>query len=57
VTGKLFKNRSGIFTTHIPYRGSGPAMKGLIGGQMDVMFDNLPRHCCASDPVCSRRLW
>jgi tripartite-type tricarboxylate transporter receptor subunit TctC len=41
VTGKLFKNRSGIFTTHIPYRGSGPAMKGLIGGQMDVMFDNL----------------
>ena len=42
LAGELFKSRTGIFMTHIPYRGSGPAMKDLIGGQMDVMFDNLP---------------
>jgi tripartite-type tricarboxylate transporter receptor subunit TctC len=28
--------------THIPYRGSGPALLDLIGGNVDVMFDNLP---------------
>ena len=42
LAGELFKARTGIFMTHIPYRGSGPALKDLIGGQMDVMFDNLP---------------
>ncbi len=42
LAGELFKSRNGIFMTHIPYRGSGPAMKDMIGGQMDVMFDNLP---------------
>jgi tripartite-type tricarboxylate transporter receptor subunit TctC len=33
---------TGIFMTHIPYRGSGPALLDLIGGSVDVMFDNLP---------------
>ncbi|MCY1369249.1 hypothetical protein D9M69_562770 [compost metagenome] len=42
LAGELFKARTGVFMTHIPYRGSGPALKDLIGGQMDVMFDNLP---------------
>ncbi|MDZ4295039.1 MAG: tripartite tricarboxylate transporter substrate-binding protein, partial [Hydrogenophaga sp.] len=42
LAGELFKARTGIFMTHIPYRGSGPALKDLIGGQMDLMFDNLP---------------
>ncbi|MBE0588519.1 MAG: tripartite tricarboxylate transporter substrate binding protein [Hydrogenophaga sp.] len=42
LAGELFKSRTGIFMTHIPYRGSGPAMKDMLGGQMDVMFDNLP---------------
>lgn len=42
LAGELFKSRTGVFMTHIPYRGSGPAMKDMIGGQMDVMFDNLP---------------
>jgi tripartite-type tricarboxylate transporter receptor subunit TctC len=42
LAGELFKSRTGIFMTHIPYRGSGPALMDLIGGNMDVMFDNLP---------------
>lgn len=42
LAGELFKSRTGIFMTHIPYRGSGPAMTDLLAGNMDVMFDNLP---------------
>jgi len=42
LSGELFKSRTGIFMTHIPYRGSGPALLDLIGGNVDVMFDNLP---------------
>ena len=42
LAGELFKSRTGIFMTHIPYRGSGPAMLDLVGGSVDVMFDNLP---------------
>ena len=33
---------TGTYMVHIPYRGSGPALLDLIGGQMDLMFDNLP---------------
>ena len=42
LAGELFKSRTGIFMTHIPYSGSGPAMLDLVGGNVDVMFDNLP---------------
>lgn len=42
LAGELFKSRTGVFMTHIPYRGSGPALLDLVGGNMDVMFDNLP---------------
>ena len=42
LAGELFKSQTGIFMTHIPYRGSGPALLDLIGGNIDVMFDNLP---------------
>jgi tripartite-type tricarboxylate transporter receptor subunit TctC len=42
LAGELFKSRTGIFMTHIPYTGSGPAMLGMVSGQVDVMFDNLP---------------
>ncbi|MBA4265301.1 MAG: MFS transporter [Comamonadaceae bacterium] len=42
LAGELFKAQTGIFMTHIPYRGSGPAVRDLIGGTMDVMYDNLP---------------
>lgn len=39
---ELLKNRTGTFITHIPYRGTGPALTDLLGGQIDVMF--LPVH-------------
>ena len=42
LAGELFKSRNGIFMTHIPYRGSGPALTDLLAGSVDVMFDNLP---------------
>ena len=42
LAGELFKQQSKTFITHIPYRGAGPALQDLIGGQIDIMFDNLP---------------
>ncbi len=42
LSGELFKSMSGTFMVHFPYRGSGPALLDLMGGSMDVMFDNLP---------------
>ncbi|MEY4537189.1 MAG: hypothetical protein RL171_1340, partial [Pseudomonadota bacterium] len=33
---------SGTYLVHFPYRGSGPAILDMVGGTMDVMFDNLP---------------
>jgi tripartite-type tricarboxylate transporter receptor subunit TctC len=42
LAGELFKTMTGSFMTHIPYRGSGPALLDLVGGSADVMFDNLP---------------
>ena len=42
LAGELFKTMSGTFMTHFPYSGSGPALMALVGGDMDVMFDNLP---------------
>lgn len=42
LAGELFKSQTGTFMLHFPYRGSGPALLDLLGGSMDVMFDNLP---------------
>ena len=42
LAAELFKAMTGTFMVHIPYRGSGPALVDLMGGQMDLMFDNLP---------------
>jgi tripartite-type tricarboxylate transporter receptor subunit TctC len=42
LAGELFKTMTGVFLTHIPYNGSGPAMMGMLSGNVDVMFDNLP---------------
>ena len=42
IAAELFKESAGVFITHIPYRGSGPAMVDLIGGQVQMSFDTLP---------------
>lgn len=42
LSGELFKFMSGISMKHVPYRGAGPATTDLIGGQVDVLFDNMP---------------
>jgi tripartite-type tricarboxylate transporter receptor subunit TctC len=42
LAGELFKAMTGTFMTHIPYRGSSPALVDLVAGQVDLMFDNLP---------------
>lgn len=39
--GELFKSMTGTFIVHVPYRGSPQAIQDLIGGQIDLMFDNL----------------
>ncbi len=39
--GELFKSMAGVFLVHVPYRGSPQAIQDLMGGQVDVMFDNL----------------
>ncbi|NMM77519.1 tripartite tricarboxylate transporter substrate binding protein [Acidovorax sp. SRB_24] len=41
LAGELFKQQSGTFITHIPYRGAGPALQDLIAGNVDMMFDGL----------------
>jgi len=39
---ELFKSMTGTFVTHIPYKGSAPAVTDLIAGEVQVMFDNTP---------------
>ena len=39
---ELYKNLSGTFLTHIPYRGGGPALNDTVAGQVNMIFDNLP---------------
>lgn len=39
---ELYKNMSGTFVTHIPYRGAGPALNDTVAGQVPMTFDNLP---------------
>ncbi len=40
--GEKFKASTGTFLVHIPYRGAGPALNDVLGGQVEIMFDNLP---------------
>ncbi|WP_251371461.1 tripartite tricarboxylate transporter substrate binding protein BugE [Polynucleobacter sp. VK25] len=39
---ELFKSLTGVFIVHIPYRGAGPALADTVGGQVSMIFDNLP---------------
>jgi tripartite-type tricarboxylate transporter receptor subunit TctC len=40
--GEMFKGLTGTDMTHIPFRGSGPALNDTIGGQVSMIFDNVP---------------
>ena len=42
LSGELFKSMTGCDMVHVPYKGAGPALIALIGGQVQVIFDNLP---------------
>ena len=42
VSGELFKMMAGVDMVHVPYRGAGPALADLLGGQLQVMFDVMP---------------
>jgi tripartite-type tricarboxylate transporter receptor subunit TctC len=42
VSGELFKMMAGVDMLHVPYRGAAPALTDLMGGQVQVLFDNLP---------------
>jgi tripartite-type tricarboxylate transporter receptor subunit TctC len=42
MSGELFKMMTGINMVHVPYRGEGPALSDLVGGQVQVMFSNMP---------------
>ena len=41
LAGELFKSLAGVEMTHVPYKGAAPAMQDLVGGRIQLMFDNL----------------
>ncbi|SMO64244.1 Bug family tripartite tricarboxylate transporter substrate binding protein [Paracoccus laeviglucosivorans] len=53
LSGELFKSMAGVDITHIPYKGSGPALTDVLGNQVPVIFDNLPS---ASGHISSGKL-
>ena len=38
----MWKSLTGVFVTHIPYRGAGPALNDVVAGQVPIIFDNVP---------------
>ena len=53
--GELFKMMTGVNMVHVPYRGVRPALTDLLGGQVQVIFDNLPLRSSTSGPAsCAR---
>ena len=53
LSGELFKAMAGVDITHIPYKGSGPALTDVLGNQVPIIFDNLPS---ASGHITSGKL-
>ena len=42
LSGEMMNSMAGVEVIHIPYKGAGPALTDLLGGRVDVLFDNLP---------------
>ncbi len=42
MSGEMFKHLTGANMVHVPYKGSAPALTDLLGGQVNIMFDNIP---------------
>jgi tripartite-type tricarboxylate transporter receptor subunit TctC len=42
LSGEMMNSMAGVDTQHIPYKGAGPALTDLLGGRVDMLFDNLP---------------
>ncbi|MBR1282650.1 tripartite tricarboxylate transporter substrate binding protein [Bradyrhizobium sp. AUGA SZCCT0177] len=42
LSGEMMNSMGGVEVNHIPYRGAGPALTDLLGGRVDLLFDNLP---------------
>ncbi|CAN5514031.1 tripartite tricarboxylate transporter substrate binding protein [soil metagenome] len=42
IAGEMFKDAAGVDITHVPYKGSGPALIDLVGGQVQMSFDTMP---------------
>lgn len=42
LSGEMFKTMTGVQMQHVPYKGSAPAVTDLLGGQVNMMFDNMP---------------
>ena len=53
LSGELFKTLADVQMEHIPYQGSGPALIDVIGGQVPIIFDNLPS---ATEPIRAGQL-
>ena len=56
MAGELFKMMAGVEMVHVPYRGAAPALTDLLGGQVQVMFDNMPPRSSISGPASCVRL-
>jgi len=42
LSGEMMNSMAGVEVMHVPYKGAGPALNDLIGGRVDLLFDNLP---------------
>jgi tripartite-type tricarboxylate transporter receptor subunit TctC len=53
---ELFKMMTGVSMVHVPYRGTGPALTDLIGGQVQIFLTGFPHPSSTSGPVNCARL-